>query len=75
MKVGDLVLVRPGSTIPTDGIVIKGESKVNESMLTGESKPVSKLMKSLVIGGAINGSGALTIKVTKLEKILRSLEL
>ena len=65
LKVGDLVLVRPGSTIPTDGIVIKGESKVNESMLTGESKPVSKLMKSLVIGGAINGSGALTIKVTK----------
>ena len=65
LKVGDLVLVRPGSTIPTDGIVIKGESKVNESMLTGESKPVSKTVKSLVIGGAINGSGALTIKVTK----------
>ena len=65
LKVGDLVLVRPGTTTPTDGVVIKGESKVNESMLTGESKPVSKLMKSLVIGGAINGSGALTIKVTK----------
>lgn len=65
LKVGDLVLVRPGSTIPTDGVVIKGDSKVNESMLTGESKPVSKLVKSLVIGGAINGSGALTIKVTK----------
>ncbi len=65
LKVGDLVLVRPGSTIPTDGIVMKGESKVNESMLTGESKPVSKTVKSLVIGGAINGSGALTIKVTK----------
>ncbi len=65
LKVGDLVLVRPGSTIPTDGVVIKGESKVNESMLTGESKPVNKLVKSLVIGGAINGSGALTIKVTK----------
>ena len=54
LKVGDLVLVRPGSTIPTDGIVMKGESKVNESMLTGESKPVSKTVKSLVIGGAIN---------------------
>ena len=65
LKVGDLVLVRPGSTIPTDGVVMKGESKVNESMLTGESKPVSKTVKSLVIGGAINGSGALTIKVTK----------
>lgn len=65
LKVGDLVLVRPGSTIPTDGVVMNGESKVNESMLTGESKPVNKLVKSLVIGGAINGSGALTIKVTK----------
>lgn len=66
LKVGDTVLVRPGSTIPTDGVVISGESKVNESMLTGESKPVSKLVKSLVIGGAINGSGALTVKVTKI---------
>lgn len=65
LKVGDLVLVRPGSTIPTDGVVMKGESKVNESMLTGESKAVSKTVKSLVIGGAINGSGSLTIKVTK----------
>ena len=65
LKVGDLILVRPGSTIPTDGVVVKGESKVNESMLTGESKAVSKAVKSLVIGGAINGSGALTIKVTK----------
>ena len=65
LKVGDLVLVRPGSTIPTDGVVSKGESKVNESMLTGESKAVEKAVKSLVIGGAINGSGALTVKVTK----------
>lgn len=65
LKVGDLILVRPGSTIPTDGVVVKGESKVNESMLTGESKAVSKAVKSLVIGGAINGSGALTIKVAK----------
>ncbi|MEI6481304.1 MAG: heavy metal translocating P-type ATPase, partial [Candidatus Saccharibacteria bacterium] len=65
LKVGDIVLVRPGSTIPTDGVVIKGESKVNESMLTGESKPVTKIVASLVIGGAINGSGALTVKVAK----------
>lgn len=65
LKVGDLVLVRPGSTIPTDGVVMKGESKLNESMLTGESKAVSKAVKSQVIGGSINGSGALTIKVTK----------
>ncbi len=65
LKVGDMVLVRPGTTIPTDGMVIKGQSDVNESMLTGESKAVNKSVKSLVIGGAINGSGALTIKVTK----------
>lgn len=65
LKVGDNVLVRPGSTIPTDGVVMKGASDVNESMLTGESKTVHKAPKSLVIGGAINGSGALTIKITK----------
>lgn len=65
LKVEDIVLVRPGTTIPTDGMVMKGQSDVNESMLTGESKAVNKTVKSLVIGGAINGSGALTIKVTK----------
>lgn len=65
LNVGTLVLVRPGSTIPTDGVVIRGESDVNESMLTGESKSVRKSVESLVIGGAINGSGALTVKVTK----------
>ncbi|MEZ6331386.1 MAG: heavy metal translocating P-type ATPase [Candidatus Saccharimonadales bacterium] len=65
LKVGDVVLVRPGAIIPADGIVMKGESSVNEAMLTGESTAVSKNVKSLVIGGAINGTGALTIKVTK----------
>lgn len=65
LNVGDIVLVRPGSVIPTDGEVIKGKSDVNESMLTGESKSVDKELKSLVIGGTINGSGSLTIKVTK----------
>lgn len=65
LKVNDLVLVRPGGQIPVDGIVTKGESDVNESMLTGESKPVKKMVKAAVIGGTINGSGSLTIKVTK----------
>lgn len=65
LKVGDVVLVRPGTAIPNDGEVIKGKSDVNESMLTGESKAVDKDIKSLVIGGTINGSGALTVKVTK----------
>lgn len=65
LKVGDTVLVRPGARAPTDGEVIKGESDVNESMLTGESKPVKKIAQMQVIGGTINGSGSLTVKVTK----------
>lgn len=65
LKVGDTLLVRPGSNVPLDGEVIKGESDVNESMLTGESKPVKKVVKSAVIGGTLNGSGSLTIRVTK----------
>lgn len=65
LKVGDMVFVRPGGQIPADGEVVKGESDVNESMLTGESKPVKKAPKALVIGGAINGSGSLTFKVMR----------
>lgn len=65
LKLGDTVLVRPGARVPVDGEVIKGESDVNESMLTGESKPVKKVVKANVIGGTINGSGSLTVKVTK----------
>jgi len=65
LKVGDKVLVRPGAGIPIDGLVIKGDSKVNESMLTGESKPVDKSKDDEVIGGTINGSGSLTIQITK----------
>lgn len=66
LKVGDEVLVRPGSSIPIDGEVIKGESDVNESMLTGESKLVKKKTQDSVIAGTINGSGSLTLKVTKI---------
>lgn len=65
LKVGDQVLIRPGAKIPSDGLVVKGESDTNESMLTGESKPIKKQPGSKVIGGAINGSGALTVKVAK----------
>ena len=65
LQVGDLVLVRPGANIPVDGEVTKGESDVNESMLTGESKLVKKTVKAAVIGGTGNGSGSLTIRVTK----------
>lgn len=65
LKAGDTMLVRPGANIPADGEVIKGESDVNESMLTGESKPVKKTVKAAVIGGTINGSGSLTVRITK----------
>lgn len=65
LMLGDQVLVRPGGKIPADGEVVKGESDVSESMLTGESKPVKKIVKAQVIGGTINGSGALTIKVMR----------
>ncbi len=65
LKVGDKVLVRPGSSIPTDGEVVKGGSKVDESLLTGESKAVNKEVGDEVIAGTINTNGSLTIKVTK----------
>lgn len=59
----DLILVRPGEKVPADGTVMEGDSNVNESMLTGESKPVSKKKDDQVIGGSVNGSGTLKIKV------------
>ncbi len=68
LKPGDRVLVRPGEKVPVDGIVVDGHSSVNEAMLTGESKPVEKGPGDEVIGGAINGEGALTIEVKKTGK-------
>ena len=66
LKVGDAILVRPGGQIPIDGEVTKGESDVDESMLTGESKSVKKQIGASVTGGTINSSGALTLRVTKI---------
>ncbi len=66
LKRGDLVLVKPGGRIPADGIVKEGISDVNESIATGESKPVSKKPGSEVIAGTINGDGSLQITVTKI---------
>ncbi|MEM3641349.1 MAG: copper-translocating P-type ATPase, partial [Candidatus Bathyarchaeia archaeon] len=65
LKRGDVVLVRPGEKISSDGIVIDGESFVNEAFLTGESKPVHKKPEDKVIGGAINGEGVLKVKIEK----------
>lgn len=63
---GDLILVKPGEKIPADGIVEEGKSEVNESMLTGESKPVTKYEDQSVIGGSINGMGTLKIRINGL---------
>ena len=62
---GDLLLVRPGEKVPMDGRVIEGQSSLNEAMITGESKPVSKKAGDEVIGGALNGEGALRLRVEK----------
>jgi len=63
LKEGDLIQVRPGEKVPADGVILEGSSHVNESMLTGESKPVEKQKDDEVIGGSINDNGALKIKV------------
>jgi len=65
LKAGDRVLVRPGERVPADGSVAEGESSVDESMLTGESTPVSKKAGAEVTGGSINGEGSITVEVTK----------
>ena len=66
LRENDMVLVRPGVKIPADGAIADGESDVNESMITGESKPVSKKEGDAVIAGTINGDGALKIRVTNI---------
>ncbi|HPY93270.1 MULTISPECIES: heavy metal translocating P-type ATPase [Methanothrix] len=66
LKPGDRVLVKPGEKIPIDGTVIEGETSVNESMLTGESRPVRKRAGDDVIGGSINGEGSISIEVKKI---------
>jgi Cu2+-exporting ATPase len=66
LREGDLVLVRPGASVPADGIVRDGASDVNESMITGESRPVPKPAGSGVIAGTVNGSGSLRVEVTRL---------
>ncbi len=65
LQKGFKVLVKPGEKIPADGLVIDGKSSVNESLMTGESKPVSKQKDDEVIGGSLNGEGSLTIEVNR----------
>ena len=77
---GELILIKPGSRIPLDGIVVEGTTSVDESMLTGESIPVEKDVDDEVIGGSVNFQGAITVKVmrvgadTTLAKIVKMME-
>jgi Cu2+-exporting ATPase len=64
LKNGDRILIRPGTSVPADGEIFEGESDLNESMITGESKPVTKSIGDPVIGGTINGNGSLRVKIT-----------
>ena len=68
VSVGDVLIVRPGERIPTDGVVIDGASSVDESMLTGEPMPVDKSAESRVVGGTINGNGRLKLRATRVGK-------
>ncbi len=80
IKPSDIILVKPGSKIPLDGIVIKGNSSVDQSMLTGESLPIDKNINDEVVGGSLNKEGILYIKVsrvgddTTLSKIIKFVE-
>lgn len=68
IKIGDLLRVRPGEKIPTDGIVASGASAVDESMVTGEPIPAEKVADTKVIGSTINGTGSLVIRAEKIGK-------
>ncbi len=66
LKTGDIVLVKPGAQVPADGKIIEGRSDLNESIITGESKPVEKAPNDRVIAGSINGDGSLKIEIEKI---------
>ncbi len=66
LSLGDVLLIRPGASIPADGEVIEGKSDINEAMITGESRPVTKESGSRVIGGTTNGDGSLRVRVAAL---------
>lgn len=77
LKKGDIILVKPGDRVPVDGVIRKGQSDLNESMITGESRSVKKQTGDEIIAGTVNGSGSLRVKVTgtgddtKLSGIMR----
>lgn len=63
LKVGDVVLVKPGAKVPADGKIIEGHSELNESIITGESKPIVKNVGDTVIAGSVNGDGGLKVEI------------
>jgi Cu+-exporting ATPase len=65
IQVGDIVILRPGDKIPVDGVMVRGETYVDESMVTGEAMPVQKLKGSVLIGGTVNGHGRVDFRVTR----------
>lgn len=68
VRVGDIIIVKPGEKIPTDGVIIKGESSVDESMVSGESLPIEKKKDNKVVGATINQDGVLHVKAEKVGK-------
>ena len=68
LKPGDRVLVKPGERVPSDGVIVEGRTSLNESMLTGESRPVVRANGERVIGGSVNGEGAITVHIGKVGK-------
>lgn len=80
LQKGDIIMIKPGEKVPADGIIEEGSSYLNESMLTGESKPVKKEKDNKVIGGSINGNGSLKMKVehtgkdSYLNKVIKLVE-
>lgn len=80
VTLGEMILIKPGSRIPLDGVVVEGSTSIDESMLTGESIPVEKMAGDEVIGGSVNYQGAITVKVTRvgadttLAKIVKMME-
>ncbi|KAH0530007.1 hypothetical protein TsFJ059_004687 [Trichoderma semiorbis] len=65
LQVGDIVVIRPGDKIPADGILVRGETYVDESMVTGEAMPVQKRIGDNLIGGTVNGNGRVDFRVTR----------
>jgi len=80
LQKNDIILIKPGEKVPADGIIVEGTSYLNESMLTGESKPVKKEETDKVIGGSVNGNGSIKVKVehtgkdSYLNKVIKMVE-